>query len=54
MRTNIIITDDFYEDPYEVRKFALSQEFKTKGNFPGARTVPFFTESVKNSIQKIV
>lgn len=54
MRTNIIITDDFYEDPYEVRRFALSQEFKTKGNFPGARTVPLFPESVKDSIQKIV
>ncbi len=39
MRTNVIITDDFYTNPLEVRQFALGQEFKVRGNYPGARTV---------------
>ena len=38
MRVNSIIVDDFYTNPYEVREFALSQEFEVRGNYPGYRT----------------
>lgn len=51
MRLNLIIIDDFYANPDAVRKFALSQEFSVKGNYPGARTKPFFTDDVKHAIE---
>ena len=51
MRLNLIIIDDFYSNPDAVRKFALSQEFSVKGNYPGARTKPFFTDDVKHAIE---
>ncbi len=34
MLVNSIIIDDFYSNPYEVREFALEQEFFVEGNFP--------------------
>jgi hypothetical protein len=54
MKTNVIITDDFYENPYEVRRFALSQEFSTRGNYPGARTLPMLNMSIQDTLQRIV
>ena len=54
MRTNVIIVDDFYSNPNSVREFALQQEFKVQGNFPGLRTASFLNESIKESIQTIV
>lgn len=51
MRLNLIIVDDFYSDPDAVRKFALNQDFSVKGNYPGARTKPFFTDDVKQAIE---
>jgi hypothetical protein len=50
MRTNVIITDGFYNNPDEVRKFALSQTFDQKGNFPGSRTKSFINQSTKDTI----
>lgn len=54
MRTNILIVDDFYGNPDSVRNFALQQEFKVQGNFPGLRTKSFLTPDVKESIQSLV
>jgi hypothetical protein len=51
MNVNLIIIDDFYVDPDSVRRFALSQEFNVKGNYPGARTKPFITDDVKEAIE---
>lgn len=34
----IRIEDGFYQDPYEVREWALAQEFNVSGNYPGLRT----------------
>ena len=47
-----IVIDDFYSNPEEVREFALSQEFNVTGNYPGARTVPFLNDDVKEHIGK--
>lgn len=33
-----IIVENFYQDPDSMRQYALSQEFKVKGNYPGLRT----------------
>jgi hypothetical protein len=49
-----IIVEDVYEDVDEVRKFALSQEFGSTGNYPGQRTRCFATEEMKNFLQKCV
>jgi hypothetical protein len=54
METNLIITDDFYQNPDEVREYALSQEFSVRGNYPGQRTSPVFYDGLKNSIQYII
>jgi len=55
MRTNLIITDNFYQDPDEIRDFALQQDFGVKGNYPGQRTIPYHSwPGLKEGIQKIV
>ena len=54
MNINLIITDDFYQDPDPVRQYALNQEFTVYGNYPGQRTHPVFYDSLKNSIQYLV
>jgi hypothetical protein len=36
--SELIIIDDFYENPNEIRKYALLQEFYITGSFPGVRT----------------
>ena len=55
MKTELIITDDFYQDPDEVREFALNQDFGVRGNYPGQRTKPFHDwPGLKESIQSIV
>ena len=54
MKVNLIIADDFYDDPDEVRSFALSQEFAVRGNYPGIRTKSFLNESQKEVINALV
>ena len=55
MNTDLIITDDFYQDVDAVREFALNQPFDVKGNYPGQRTKTFWDwPGLKDSIQHIV
>jgi hypothetical protein len=54
MLVNSIIVDDFYSNPYEVREFALQQEFEVIGNYPGYRTKPFPSENAKRMIGDIL
>ena len=54
MKTNLIIIDDFYGNPDEVRKFALQQPFDVKGNYPGQRTKSYITPGAENTIKTIV
>jgi len=49
---NLIVIDNFYSNPHEVRKYALSQEFKVTGNYPGKRTRSYATEELRDTIQK--
>jgi Family of unknown function (DUF6445) len=51
MELTCLIVDNFYSNPDSVRNFALSQPFDVKGNFPGSRTKPFFTDDVKEAIE---
>ena len=54
MRINSICIDDFYANPMEVREFALKQEFKVRGNYPGQRTISFLNDALKDKLQSIV
>ena len=54
MRVNSLIIDDFYTNPIEVRDFALQQEYKVRGNFPGERTISFLNDDIKDLIQKVL
>jgi hypothetical protein len=54
METQLLITDQFYNDVDSVREFALQQDFSVKGNYPGNRTISFLNESVKETIESIV
>jgi hypothetical protein len=49
-----ICLDDFYNNPDEVREFALNLEFGVRGNYPGQRTEPVFNQSVFDIIQSTV
>lgn len=50
MKLNLVIGEDFYTNPDEVRAMALSQPFDVVGNYPGARTKPMINDSIKNAI----
>jgi len=54
MRVNSLVIDDFYTNPYEVREFALEQDFNVEGNFPGYRTLPFANNSIKETIGDVL
>lgn len=54
MRVNSLIIDDFYANPYDVRDFALQQEFKVRGNYPGERTESFLNDNIKETISEIL
>lgn len=54
MKPTTIILDDFYDDPNEVRKFALQQDFYVKGNFPGLRTKTFANAEILASFGEVL
>ena len=54
MKVNLIIADNFYDNPDDVRAFALSQEFAVRGNYPGLRTKSFLNDSLKEVINALV
>jgi hypothetical protein len=54
MRFNSLTIDDFYADPMQVREFALKQEFKVRGNYPGQRTESFLNDSIKQKLRDIL
>jgi hypothetical protein len=54
MRFNSLTIDNFYANPMKVREFALSQEFATRGNYPGQRTISFLNEPLKKKLRDIL
>lgn len=54
MRKDLIIVDDFYNNPDQVREAALSLPFNVPGNYPGLRTTPLTNDSTKNLIEQIL
>ena len=54
MRFNSLTIDNFYSNPMDVREFALKQEFKVRGNYPGQRTESFLNDSIKKTLRDIL
>ena len=54
MRFNSLTIDNFYSNPMDVREFALRQEFKVRGNYPGQRTESFLTDATKKTLRDIL
>ena len=52
MAYSLQIIDNFYNNPEEVRQFALKQDYGVEGNYPGRRTVPMITSSTKQYIEE--
>lgn len=50
----LIIIDNFYSNPEDVRNFVLKQDFFVEGNYPGKRTKSFANESLREIIQKYI
>ena len=56
MQKNVIIVDDFYSNPSEVREAALLAEYSKRGggNYPGLRSEPYINDDVKNYISDLL
>lgn len=48
---NLLIIDNFYNNPMETRNYILTQDFSVKGNYPGQRTLSFANQHLKDMIQ---
>ena len=49
MTPTIMVFDNFYSNPIDVRNYALSLPFEISGNFPGLRTKPLDGVNNKNA-----
>jgi len=57
MRHQLIVLDDFYTNPHEVRGGALQRDFHVSGNYPGMRTdgiAPGFSQALKTYFEENV
>ena len=53
-KLNMLVVDNFYEDPIAVREFALSQKIDKIGNHPGKRTISFSSHELRTQLQKLI
>lgn len=54
LSTNLIVIDNFYDDPYKIREFAMKQTYTTHEYHPGERTESFATEKHREIFNKIL
>jgi hypothetical protein len=50
----LIVVDNFYNNPYDTRKYILTQDFKVRGNYPGQRTISYANQHLKDIIQEYI
>lgn len=53
-KTSIIILDNIYDRPDDIRVMALNMGFGVKGNYPGMRTLPYHNEDIRYKIEQAV
>ena len=51
---SLIVIDNFYENPMEVRNFALKQEYVEEPYYPGKRSKSYACQEHKERFQKIL
>jgi glycosyltransferase involved in cell wall biosynthesis len=51
---SVIVVDNFYKNPDEVRALALTMPFEIKGNYPSLRTKPHVYPGTKERFEQIV
>ena len=51
---DLIVIDNFYNNPYDTRNYILTQDFLVRGNYPGQRTISYANEHLKDIIQKYI
>ena len=49
MTPSIMVFDNFYANPIDVRNYALSLDFNVSGNYPGFRTKPLQGKDNQNA-----
>ena len=54
MNTDIIVVDNFYNNPHDVRATALACDFSVLGNYPGRRTESYLNDSTKSAIGNVI
>ena len=52
--TNIVVIDNFLDNPLETHQYAQRQDFTIIGKFPGKRSVSFANDSIKSCIEKYI
>ena len=53
-KCSLIVIDNFYENPMEVRNFALKQEYTEETYYPGKRSKSYACQEHKERFQKIL
>lgn len=51
---SLIIVDDFYDNPDDIRNIALNMNYDIVGNYPGKRTKPFYIDGIKEKLESIL
>ena len=54
MKKELLILDNFYNNPEQVRQVALDSSFGVRGNFPGQRTEPYMNDSMREVLRNIL
>ena len=54
MQVNVIVIDDFLNNPDDVRAYAMEQEYNKSGNYPGVRTGPIDNPDIVRVIGDIL
>jgi hypothetical protein len=54
MTRQLIVGDNFYSNPVEVRRQALKMSFGSTGYFPGRRTAPVVSAVVQSTLEGLV
>lgn len=53
-KQELIIIENFYENPDKVRQDALNSDYPIKGNYPGQRSKPLFYDNIKEKFENII
>lgn len=54
MKLSLVIVDNFYRNPDELRSMALHADFSERGNYPGQRTVPYLNDEITRAIPALI